>query len=147
MVSRSGRRNNWWLIWISTIWLLWNRRNNVVFNNGRVDLNKLFDNIILCAWRWWKARGRKFSTSFFEWQSQPLLCLWRIQHVYSRHRLVYTNFLMWDDFTWGRWRNLITFYDFGWCWLRSILVNMNPEIWYHWYPHSWSVGINCCISS
>ncbi|KAG5043437.1 hypothetical protein GLYMA_03G147300v4 [Glycine max] len=66
MVSRSGRRNNWWLIWISTIWLLWNRRNNVVFNNGRVYLNKLFDNIILCALRWRKTQGRKFSTLFFE---------------------------------------------------------------------------------
>lgn len=66
---------NWWLVWISIVWLLWLLRNEVVFNEGKTDIDHIFHSITLTSWKWMQAYVKGFTTSFYEWGAQPLLCL------------------------------------------------------------------------
>jgi hypothetical protein len=40
------------LIWLATIWVIWKRRNEVIFNNGVVEMEELVENIKVLAWYW-----------------------------------------------------------------------------------------------
>lgn len=64
-----------WIMWIAAMWLIWKMRNEVVFNNRRMDPDRVFEMIQLTLWKWLKAKAKGFSTSYYEWRIHPTLCL------------------------------------------------------------------------
>jgi hypothetical protein len=44
------------LIWKAVIWTIWRHRNKVIFDNGRIDLVRLVDEVKTVSWRWWIGR-------------------------------------------------------------------------------------------
>jgi hypothetical protein len=44
------------LIWKAVIWTIWRHRNKVMFDNGRIDLVSLVDEVKTVSWRWWLGR-------------------------------------------------------------------------------------------
>jgi hypothetical protein len=63
------------LIWHATIWALWRSRNNVIFSNGVIEVEKVVDEIKLLSWRWGLSRHKIPSCLFYEWCWDPGLCL------------------------------------------------------------------------
>jgi hypothetical protein len=44
------------LIWKAVIWTIWRHRNKVIFDNGRIDLVSLVDEVKTVSLRWWIGR-------------------------------------------------------------------------------------------
>lgn len=62
-------------IWLSVVWSLWLWRNEVVFRSREMDVYSIFELVKWRTWSWVKSKLRGFDNSFFEWTSQPLMCL------------------------------------------------------------------------
>jgi hypothetical protein len=65
-----------YLIWLATIRILWNVRNNIVFIGEVANVSTIVDKIILISWLWFIGRiGKKLSFVFSDWCKDPLVCL------------------------------------------------------------------------
>lgn len=62
-------------IWLAVVWSLWMARNEVVFRNGVADISCIVDLVRWRSWHWIKSKFSEFAYSFFEWFSQPPVCL------------------------------------------------------------------------
>jgi hypothetical protein len=40
------------VIWHAMMWCIWRTRNNVIFNNGTVDVEQMVDDIKRISWQW-----------------------------------------------------------------------------------------------
>ncbi|KAL8465461.1 hypothetical protein ACS0TY_034821 [Phlomoides rotata] len=59
-------------LWIGVVWNLWKLRNDVVFNGGKLNLEKVIGNIKICVWTWMKAKGLvDYKFSFSSWLGDP----------------------------------------------------------------------------
>ncbi|GAU48925.1 hypothetical protein TSUD_301800 [Trifolium subterraneum] len=65
------------LIWHAAIWMIWKSRNDIIFSNGVIDLEKVIDAIKLCSWRWGLSLHKIPVCLFYEWCWDPGLCLRR----------------------------------------------------------------------
>jgi hypothetical protein len=72
--SRS-RRSFMQLIWLLGVWILWNERNNRLFNNVQKSTFDLLEKVKLHSLWWLKARNVNFVLGSQRWWSDPLLCL------------------------------------------------------------------------
>jgi hypothetical protein len=63
------------LIWLLCTWVLWNERNNRLFNNVVTDVSRLLDKIKLLSLAWLKAKKAIFVFGTHRWWSSPLACL------------------------------------------------------------------------
>ena len=63
------------LIWTAAISSIWWTRNNVLFNSGVVDVERIVDAIKYKVWLWLKVKEESFTFSFFEWLGNPLICM------------------------------------------------------------------------
>ncbi|GAU40143.1 hypothetical protein TSUD_163120 [Trifolium subterraneum] len=70
-------RKGYALIWHTTIWMLWKSRNDIMFSNGVIDVEKVIDDIKLLSWRWGLSRHSIPVCLFYEWCWDPGLCLQR----------------------------------------------------------------------
>jgi hypothetical protein len=68
-------RSGFCLIWHTTVWLLWNSRNNIIFSNGESSLEEVCDAIKLSSWRWGLSKHKIPICLFYEWCWDPGLCL------------------------------------------------------------------------
>ncbi|KAK2454307.1 hypothetical protein QL285_001883 [Trifolium repens] len=68
-------RKGFALIWHATVWSLWNSRNNVIFDNGVTDPEKVVDDIKLLSWKWGLSRHKIPICLYYEWCWDPGLCL------------------------------------------------------------------------
>ena len=50
-------------------------RNNIVFNGGHFDKQKIVQEIMFQSWTWIKEFDKSFSYSFVQWSMNPGLCL------------------------------------------------------------------------
>lgn len=50
----SGKASNkvWRMFWFSTIWSIWLHRNEMIFKQGNLDLDKVTDLIKIRVWSW-----------------------------------------------------------------------------------------------
>jgi hypothetical protein len=63
------------LIWKALIWTIWRHRNKVMFDNGRIDLVSLVDEVKTVSWRWWLGGTINTPCLLYEWISEPLICI------------------------------------------------------------------------
>lgn len=66
-----------WLIWHTTIWVLWKSRNYSIFNGSIIDVDELVEEVKVMSWRWLLERTHTPTCLFYEWCWNPKLCLAR----------------------------------------------------------------------
>jgi hypothetical protein len=70
-----ARRSFLQLLWLLCIWLVWNERNNRLFNNTESSIEKLVDKVKFHSLWWLKANKTTFVYGTHSWWSDPLGCL------------------------------------------------------------------------
>ena len=63
------------LIWLLCSWVIWNERNNRLFNNSVTLVPRLLDKVKLLSLGWLKAKKVMFVFGTQRWWSSPLDCL------------------------------------------------------------------------
>jgi len=63
------------LIWLLSTWVVWNERNNRLFNIIVTSILRLLDKVILLSLGWLKAKNVMFVYGTQMWWSSPLVCL------------------------------------------------------------------------
>ena len=66
-----------WLVWHTTIWVLWSKRNDKIFKGLRCEVDVLIEEIKVLFWRCLLERSSTLSCLFYEWCWNPMLCLER----------------------------------------------------------------------
>ena len=69
------RKEAWVVIWHSTVWSVWLRRNKLIFKS---DLESEADTLQLIKWRawWWlRSKYKGFSYPLCSWEFNPSSCL------------------------------------------------------------------------
>lgn len=62
-------------IWVAGVWTIWLQRNEGVFRNGVRSVSAAMELIRLRAWQWITVKKKGFVYSWFEWMSNPLMCI------------------------------------------------------------------------
>ncbi|XP_024630828.1 uncharacterized protein [Medicago truncatula] len=70
-----SRRSFMQLIWLLCVWVVWNERNNRLFNNVITPILRLLDKVKMLSLGWLKAKKAIFVFSTQQWWSCPLVCL------------------------------------------------------------------------
>jgi hypothetical protein len=69
--ARKGRL----MICCAVIWTIWKFRNAVLFDNGAGTITELVEGVKLNSWKWWLARSSSAPCLFYEWKTEPTICL------------------------------------------------------------------------
>ena len=69
------RRSFLQLIWLLTVWVLWNERNARLFKQKKRSLVQLLDKVKYHSLWWLKAKKAIFAFGEHMWWSSPLSCL------------------------------------------------------------------------
>ena len=69
------RRSFLQLIWLCTVWVVWNERNHMLFSNKAKSIMQLVEKVKLCSLGWLKANSVCFPFGYHMWWQQPLNCL------------------------------------------------------------------------
>jgi len=69
------RRSFMQLLWLLCVWILWNERNNRLFNNVQMSLIELLEKVKFNSLWWLKANNATFIFGTQRWWSNPLQCL------------------------------------------------------------------------
>jgi hypothetical protein len=81
-VLGGGHFNKKWrkgscMIWQVVIWVIWNARNGIIFNNENTNWEDLVEKVKVLTWRWLLSRGSTLACMFYEWCWCPKDCLLR----------------------------------------------------------------------
>ncbi|XP_024632674.1 uncharacterized protein [Medicago truncatula] len=71
----AARRSFMQLIWLLCVWVVWNERNNRLFNHVVTPIPCLLDKVKLMSLGWLKAKKATFVFDTQQWWSSPLVCL------------------------------------------------------------------------
>lgn len=66
-----------WLIWHTTIWVLWKARNDKIFKGFPFEVDVIVEDIKVLSWRWKLSRTLDPACLFYEWCWNPRHCLSR----------------------------------------------------------------------
>jgi hypothetical protein len=69
------RRSFLQLVWLLSVWMVWNDRNNRIFNNNHTTVEQILEKIKFQSLWWLKANNANFVHGTQMWWSNPLLCL------------------------------------------------------------------------
>ncbi|XP_058746904.1 uncharacterized protein LOC131619879 [Vicia villosa] len=70
------KRKKLCLIWLTTVWVIWNSRNNIIFNNSPLVLDDVITSIKSVSWIWLSVGSSKSPfISFYSWYQAPLEAL------------------------------------------------------------------------
>lgn len=75
VLNRKELKRGTRLIWNTTIWVIWKVRNNIVFNNGSMDVGDVVDDILRLSWQWNLSRLKIQPCLYYEWRWNPRWCL------------------------------------------------------------------------
>lgn len=67
------------------VWTIWQQRNNVVFYSGSINSEKVLDLIKFRSWKWLRWKKKEFYCSFYDWKSNPSICLEKELHGFVKH--------------------------------------------------------------
>ena len=70
-----ARRSVMQLIWLMCAWVVWNERNNRLFNNVVTPIPRLLDKVKMLSLGWLKAKKTTFVFGTQQWRSSPFVCL------------------------------------------------------------------------
>jgi hypothetical protein len=70
-----ARRSFLQLIWLLCVWLVWNERNNRLFNSSHTPNTELIDKVKFHSYWWLKANNVAFVFGCQQRWSDPLICL------------------------------------------------------------------------
>jgi hypothetical protein len=62
------------LVWHTTLWSIWNARNNKNFKNLVKEPMEIVEDIKVLSWRWSVDRLRIAPCLFYEWSWDPGIC-------------------------------------------------------------------------
>jgi hypothetical protein len=80
------------LIWHTTVWKIWEARNDMIFSDKILSLEDLGDDIKVTSWRWLLVSKKDVPCLYYEWFSNPLrslLCyaftiaVWWVEYPYQ----------------------------------------------------------------
>ncbi|XP_058733587.1 uncharacterized protein LOC131605220 [Vicia villosa] len=61
------------LVWLTTLWSIWNSRNNFIFNNTNIVLDEVISSIKVVSWFWLAIGAKARSTiPLFHWFQAPI---------------------------------------------------------------------------
>ncbi|KAL5168952.1 putative ribonuclease H protein [Glycine soja] len=60
------RRTMWWIAATVSIWRL---RNDIIFQNQTLDINRMTDNTLFLLWTWLRGWERNFQIPYYSWSS------------------------------------------------------------------------------
>jgi hypothetical protein len=63
------------MVWAAVFWVIWYHRNQIVFENGRLDAALVIDRIKTVSWKWWMSRSKGKPCLLYEWLSEPMICM------------------------------------------------------------------------
>jgi hypothetical protein len=63
------------MICCAVIWTIWRFRNAVLSDNGAGSIPELVEGVKLASWKWWLARSSCAPCLFYEWKTEPTICL------------------------------------------------------------------------
>jgi len=63
------------LLWLLPAWVVWNERNNRLFNDVITPIPGLLDKVKMLSLGWLKAKKATFVHGTQQWWSNPLVCL------------------------------------------------------------------------
>ncbi|XP_024636621.2 uncharacterized protein [Medicago truncatula] len=75
LIGGGAARSFMQLIWLLCAWVVWNERNNRMFNHVVTPIPCLLDKIKLLSLGWLKAKKATFVFGTQQWWSSPLVCL------------------------------------------------------------------------
>jgi len=70
-----ARRSFIQLLWLLCVWLVWNERNNRLFNNIETPIDQLLEKVKYHSLWWLKANKTTFVYGSQNWWSDPLSCM------------------------------------------------------------------------
>jgi len=75
LIQSSNKENLVWKgVWATIVRCIWEPRNLVVFNQGVVDAEEVFQNAQLKSWLW-KHKAHNFNYCFTDWVLNPMVCI------------------------------------------------------------------------
>ena len=63
------------IIWLATMWVLWNTWNDKVFNEVNVEVDTIVEEVKVLAWKWAMYKVCIPVCQYFEWCWDPKWCL------------------------------------------------------------------------
>jgi hypothetical protein len=75
MSNRKESKRGMRIIWHTALWVIWNYRNNIIFNNGGIEVEDVVDEIKMLSWKWCLARLRIHPCLYYEWRWDPRWCM------------------------------------------------------------------------
>jgi hypothetical protein len=69
------RRKGYLIIWHAIVWAIWKARNNIIFNNGAMDVKDVVEEIKVISWRWSISRLLPNPCLLHEWCVESNVCL------------------------------------------------------------------------
>jgi len=70
-----AKRSFMQFIWLLCTWVVWNERNNRLFNNIVTPVPRMLDKVKFLSLGWLKAKNVMFVFDTQMWWSSPLACL------------------------------------------------------------------------
>jgi len=70
-----ARRSFMQLVWLLYAWIIWNDRNDRLFNNTTSSIDQLLDKVKRLSLWWLKVSNVVFVFGFYLWWSNPMACL------------------------------------------------------------------------
>lgn len=60
-------------IWVGLVWLIWNSRNAIVFNEGTWDVGRILNDLKVRTWFWLSCNRSSLlcSCNFHQWMANP----------------------------------------------------------------------------
>lgn len=77
MAMNKRVRKGYRLIWHAMVWMLWKRRNDIIFNNGECEVLSIVEDVKVLSWRWSLSRLEIPLCLFYEWSWDPNDCFRR----------------------------------------------------------------------
>ncbi|XP_068466484.1 uncharacterized protein [Phaseolus vulgaris] len=65
----------WNGVWVAVVRCIWDQRNLIIFKQGVVDAEDIFQKVQLKTWMWMKHKMQSFNHSFVEWVLNLNICL------------------------------------------------------------------------